>query len=133
MNIFIDTSGYFSLLNRNERNHQIARTIWQRLLNNNDVLITSNYVLIETTALAQNRLGMAASADFNNILAPLTQTIWINEEIHHASVTALLTANRRQLSLVDCVSFEVCRRLHIHNVFAFDQHFQEQGFTLLSA
>lgn len=133
MNVFIDTSGYFSLLDRDERNHQAARQIWQQLLDNDDVLITSNYVLIETTALAQNRLGMAASADFNNTIAPLTKMVWIDAELHQAGVTALLTANRRQLSLVDCVSFEVCRRLNIRDVFAFDQHFQEQGFSLLSA
>ena len=132
MNVFIDTTGYFSLLDRDERNHQAARQIWQRLLDNDDVLITSNYVLVEMTALAQNRLGMAASADFNNTFVPLAKMVWIDAEIHLASVTALLTANRRQLSLVDCVSFEVCRRLNIHNVFAFDQHFEEQGFSLLS-
>lgn len=33
---------------------------------------------------------------------------------------------------VDCISFETARRLGINNVFAFDQHFVEQGFTYLS-
>lgn len=132
MNVFIDTSGYFSLLDRDERNHRAARQIWQRLLESDDTLTTSNYVLVETMALVQNRLGMAASVDFYDNFVPLTAISWINQEIHQAGVAALLTANRRQLSLVDCVSFELCRRFGIRNVFAFDQHFQEQGFTLLS-
>ena len=132
MNVFIDTSGYFSLLDRNEQNHPAARQIWQRLLENDDVLMTSNYVLVETAALVQNRLGMAASIDFHDKLVPLTEVSWIDQEIHYAGVAALLTANRRQLSLVDCVSFAVCRRFGINNVFAFDQHFHEQGFTLLA-
>ena len=93
---------------------------------------TSSYVLIEAAALIQNRLGMAAAADFHNILVPLTDVIWIEQAIHQAGVTALLTANRRKLSLVDCISFEICRRFGIDEVFAFDQHFQEQGFTLLA-
>ena len=33
---------------------------------------------------------------------------------------------------VDCISFETARRLGINTVFAFDQHFVEQGFTCLS-
>ncbi|MEI6809693.1 MAG: hypothetical protein WCN95_13310, partial [bacterium] len=31
---------------------------------------------------------------------------------------------------VDCVSFEVMRRLGLRNVFAFDNHFAEQGFLV---
>jgi predicted nucleic acid-binding protein len=41
-------------------------------------------------------------------------------------------ANRRSLSLVDCVSFVVMRQLAIRDAFAFDRHFEEQGFTLVS-
>jgi predicted nucleic acid-binding protein len=45
--------------------------------------------------------------------------------------SALLTANRRQLSLVDCVSFEMMRRLGIKTAFTYDRHFSEQGFECL--
>jgi predicted nucleic acid-binding protein len=48
--------------------------------------------------------------------------------MHAQSVAAALAANRRRLSLVDCVSFTVCRRLNIDRVSAFDPHFDEQGF-----
>jgi predicted nucleic acid-binding protein len=34
------------------------------------------------------------------------------------------------LSLVDCVSFEVLRRLDVRECLVFDPHFDEQGFTL---
>ncbi|NJN81851.1 MAG: VapC toxin family PIN domain ribonuclease, partial [Caldilineaceae bacterium] len=71
--------------------------------------------------------------DLYENIAPILDVQWVDESLHQAGVSALLTANRRQLSLVDCVSFEACRRLGIRNVFAFDQHFSEQGFHLLSA
>ena len=38
---------------------------------------------------------------------------------------------RRQLSLVDCASFDIMRRLGLRDVFAFDPHFAEQGFRCL--
>lgn len=41
----------------------------------------------------------------------------------------MLTANRRNLSLVDCVSFAAMRKLNIQYYFAFDKHFEEQGLT----
>ena len=132
MRVFVDTSGYFSLLDSDEKNHETARQIWERLLKNDDILITSNYVLIETVALVQNRLGMAAVTDFYDNFIPLTEITWVDQQMHQAGVAALLTANRRKLSLVDCISFETCRQLGIRDVFTFDQHFQEQGFVMLS-
>jgi predicted nucleic acid-binding protein len=32
------------------------------------------------------------------------------------------------LSLTDCVSFSIIRRLGFRTVFCFDKHFQEHGF-----
>jgi len=48
-----------------------------------------------------------------------------------AGVSALLTSGREQLSLVDCVTFELMRQLGIRTAFTFDRHFEEQGFTCL--
>jgi len=44
----------------------------------------------------------------------------------------VLAANRRQLSLVDCVSFAAMRESGIEHYFAFDEHFDEQGFTMVT-
>ena len=48
---------------------------------------------------------------------------------HDAGVSAALTASRKKLSVVDCVSFETMRRLGIRSAFCFDAHFAEQGFV----
>lgn len=42
--------------------------------------------------------------------------------------SAVLESDRRKLSLVDCISFEVMRS--IARVFCFDPHFAEQGFEI---
>jgi predicted nucleic acid-binding protein len=132
MSIFVDTSAFYSLLDRDEINHSVARAIWQRLLDSDDVLIATNYILVETTTLVQNRLGMTAIQDLHDHIFPLCTIEWVGDALHGAGVAALLTANRRQLTLVDCTSFEVCRRLSIQHVFSFDLHFTEQGFVLLA-
>jgi predicted nucleic acid-binding protein len=54
---------------------------------------------------------------------------WATDSNHQAGVAALLTAASRQLSLVDCASFETMRSLGIQTAFAFDRHFVEQGFA----
>jgi predicted nucleic acid-binding protein len=56
-----------------------------------------------------------------------------DEELHTAGVAAWLTANRRQLSLVDCISFEVMRRRGLTCAFTLDSDFVRQGFDAAPA
>ena len=132
MSVFVDTSAILPLLNQDDIDFPEAQQIWKRLAEERADLITSNYVLVETTALIQNRLGMAAIRDFQESFVPLLQIVWVTEDLHQAGTAALMTANRRRLSLVDCVSFIVCQQRQIERVFAFDAHFSEQGFSLLT-
>jgi predicted nucleic acid-binding protein len=133
MRIFIDTSAFFALLDRDDENHQKAKGVWTDLLNNENgnALLTSNYVLMETFALLQHRLGLEAVRGFQNDVLPLVNIEFVLPEIHRSGVSALLSASRRNLSLVDCVSFEMMRTLEIKTAFGFDPHFKEQGFDTL--
>jgi predicted nucleic acid-binding protein len=131
MTVFIDTSAFYALLDADDRHHQAAKQAWVMLLNEVADLICNNYVIVETTALVQNRLGMEAVRAFQEDILPVVRVEWVNEPAHQAGITALLTAGRRQLSLVDCVSFDLMRRLGIRRAFAFDEHFAEQGFEII--
>lgn len=94
-------------------------------------MFASSYVLVETTALLQHRIGIEAVRVLADDVAPTLDVQWIGAEEHRMAMLALLAANRRALSLVDCSSFEVMRRLGLRTAFSFDAHFAEQGFELL--
>lgn len=87
---------------------------------------------METFALVQHRLGMEAVRSLEEDILPLVRVYWVNEADHRAGVTALLTAGRRQLSLVDCISFVIMRQLNLKTAFTFDRDFQAQGFEILA-
>jgi len=131
MRIFIDTSAFYALLDRDDENHRKAGNMWADLLKNENVLITSNYILVETFALLQHRLGIEAVRGFQNDIIPLINIEFVISELHRSGISALLSASRRNLSVVDCVSFEMMRTLGIKTVFTFDPHFKEQGFNTL--
>ena len=131
MIIFVDTSALYALLDRDDANHGKAKTAWSDILRSEHILITTNYVLIESFALIQHRLGVEAARGFEADVLPVIGVEWIKESIHRAGVSALLAASKRKLSLVDCVSFETMRSLGAKRVFAFDPHFTEQGFTCI--
>ena len=131
MSIFIDTSAFLAVLNANDGFHEQARQTWDEILSSDAILFSSNYVILETTALLQHRFGIEAVRLFENDILPVIEIVWLDETVHKQGMSALLIANRRDLSLVDCTSFEIMRQSGLEAVFTFDPHFGEQGFMLI--
>ena len=131
MTVFLDTSALLALIDADEARHADARLIWKRLLDSDVPIVTTNYVLVETYALAQRRLGSAAVRVLTDDLLPVVDVEWIGRERHEKAVSALIAASRRDLSLVDAVSFETMRQRGIDRAFACDRHFEETGFSLV--
>lgn len=131
MKVFVDTSAFLAFLNADDEFYIKAASIWCDLLNDEAELITNSFVLVETYALAQNRLGLDAVRTLAKDVMPLFEIKWINDDLYQQATTAFLSANRRQLSVVDCTSFVTMRRYDISAAFTFDRHFIEQGFEAL--
>ena len=131
MTCFVDTSAFYAVLDADDRYHSAARQQWTTLLSQDTLLMTTNYVLVESLALIQHRLGLPAARTFQEDVYPLLRVEWLEQGEHEAGMAAVLSAQRRQLSLVDCISFDVMRRYGLRAVFAFDSHFEEQGFECL--
>ena len=131
MSVFVDTSALLAVLDADDINHRRARETWESLISRDELLVCTNYVLVETFALVQHRLGMKAVRIFQDDVSPVLIIEWVDESAHRAGVTGVLTALRKNLSLVDCVSFDVMRRLGIKSAFVFDSHFKEQGFDCI--
>lgn len=126
--IFIDTSAFYALLDADDAGHGRVKDAWARLLQSDSFLTTSNYILLETFALIQNRLGNEAVRVFQEDIVPLLDIRWADAQVHAAATSALLAAGRKQLSLVDCSSFEIMRRAGVRKAFTLDKHFREYGF-----
>jgi uncharacterized protein len=127
--VFLDTSAIYALLDRRDRNHVLADELW-RLVMTEHSPITSNYVLLESCALVQSRLGMAPAGEITNRIQPAAAVVWVDERLHELGASAMLGSGRRGLSLVDCVSFEIMRRHAIPSALSFDKHFTERGYPL---
>ena len=105
-------------MDADDSNHSKARSLWEKILSDSGaVLFTSNYVIVETIALIQHRLGLEAVKVFNDDILPVVEVMWVDEETHMRALSSVLTARRRSLSLVDCVSFEVMRKAWIKRAF----------------
>ena len=128
MNVFVDTSGLFALLVRNDAMHQRARESFAYFAKKKAGLYTSSFVLVETTALLQRHIGLESVRDFNLKILPLIEVIWVDSEWCARAVQRLFVQGKKELSLVDCLSFEIMESRSISRAFAFDEHFEDAGF-----
>ena len=131
MSLFGDTSAIFAFLDADQPRHADVIDARELAIMEERHLFTSNYVLVESFALVQRRLGLEALRALADILVPMLRTLRIDEELHAAAVAALFAASRRKLSLVDCTSFELMRRHGFTEAFALDDDFARQGFRLV--
>ncbi len=129
--VFVDTSALYALLDRDDRHHAEAERAWRALLAPDSGLVTHSYVLVESTALVQRRLGPQAVRGLHTDLPRPIATVWVDQRLHELAVAALLGSERRDVSLVDRVSFELMRQAGIEKAFAFDPGVAHEGFDLV--
>jgi predicted nucleic acid-binding protein len=126
---FLDTSAIYAAADAADPNHRRAVRSLQALLDRGEDLLTHNYVLVESIALLQARLGLTAATRLARESAAFVIE-WVDDELHEAAVRELEASKKRQVSLVDHVSFLVMQRRHVVTAFAFDPHFTAAGYRL---
>lgn len=128
--VFADTSGLFAFLVKNDDMHLQAGNIFRSFAERDTRLLTSSYVLVETIALLQRRVGLDAVLDFQDRLLPLLEIIWVDSHWHTKAVNRLIAINQKDVSLVDCTSFVIMDAMEVDTAFCFDRHFEKNGYCL---
>jgi predicted nucleic acid-binding protein len=126
--IFVDTSAFYALADRSDPNHQQAAAAFRQLLEEREPVLTHSYVLLETTALVQRRLGLEPALRFLRE-SEAFQVHWITFNDHREASVLLAARGRRALSLADCASFVVMRRYGVSSALVFDADFGTEGFV----
>ena len=75
------------------------------------------------------RLGLVAANKLVKDSAALVIE-WVDDDLHNSGTRELERSKKRQLSLVDHISFLVMRRRKVDTAFAFDPDFAAAGFRL---
>ena len=118
-------------MDRQDPRHAEAREILQSLLAAGQVLLTHNYVLVESLALVQHRLGGAAAVKLARSASGF-EVVWVDQALHGKAVRELERLASRRVSFVDEVSFLVMKARGIQTAFAFDPDFARRGFQLMA-
>ena len=131
--LFADTSALYALVDADDRFHRAAADAFSQMSPEKTLLLCSSYVVLETLALIQTRLGLDAVAKWKAEFQAILDIVWVDTRLHEEALTALVAANQPAISLTDWTSFLIMRERGIETAFSFDPHFALQGFHLLPA
>jgi len=129
--IFVDTSAWIALVDKDDSHHKEAASSYPSLLKNHRNLITSNLVIAETYIIILNELGHKPAIDFLEKLkvSPRILKVYSNEDIEAEGELILARYGDQDFSYTDAVSFVVMKRQKIKKAFSFDKHFLIAGFV----
>ena len=131
MSLFVDTSAFYALLVGTEADHRAVLDAFRTAAERGRRLVTTNYVLLETAALLQHRIGLAPVRDLEERILPLVTVRWISNDAHRRAVERLFRTDKRRVSLVDVVSFMVMDDEGLTDVLGLDPDFASEGFRLV--
>jgi predicted nucleic acid-binding protein len=132
--VFIDTGYLLALELRTDQNHQQALEHWRSIRKDGlpgRALVSTTYVFDETiTYLNARGLHVSAVKVGKRLLAsPSIELVHVGEDLFQRAFDLLERRPDKRYSLTDCVSFVVMRGRGISVAFAFDGHFEREGFT----
>lgn len=114
-----------------EERHADAVLAFRHLLSEGRALWTTSYVVVETAALLQHRIGLAPVHDLMEHVLAVASVEYVSEALHRRGVDRLIREDRRRLSLVDCISFEFMSGLGLRDALTLDEQFEQAGFRVL--
>ncbi len=124
MPIFVDTSAWYALFDKNDSDHASAVKFKESLTHS---LVTTNYVVDETITLVKNRLSHKIAVEVGIKLwkEAIATLIRVTSSDEKKAWEIFVKYRDKGFSFTDCTSFAVMERLGIAEAFAFDEHFDQ--------
>jgi predicted nucleic acid-binding protein len=131
--VFVDTSAWFSLLSKSEKDHEKIKNIYQALLKNNNTLVISNHILGETFTLIRykiknNNLPFKFIELINKSI--MIRKIFIEAKTEKKAIKILENYKDQRFSYVDATSFAIMNKLELKYALSLDTRFATAGFII---
>jgi hypothetical protein len=131
--VFLDTNGWFALLNEDDSLHDVATQSWRDVGRLRRPVVLTDWIIGETGN------GLARTSARQRFVESAIQMIE-DSRVRVIPVTATLVERALLLysdrpdkawGLVDCASFIVMQDEDITDAFTTDRHFEQAGFNCL--
>jgi len=132
MKLFVDTSAWLALNDKNDQHHNEAVRKASEIKSQKIELITSEYILDEAITLIRYRVSHHAAVIFGDSLlgSRIVKVVDVAERDRLKAWELFKKCDDKELSLTDFTSFILMGNLRLRKAFAFDGHFRQMGFEI---
>ena len=128
--VFIDTSGFYSLMVEDDAAHKDAVLLLNNSKKHKFSFVCTDYILDETATLLKARgLSHVLSVFFESVLSSsICRVEWTDSDRFIAAKNYFIRHGDKDYSFTDCVSFVTMSEIKLKRVLTSDRHFMQAGF-----
>jgi len=134
--VFVDSSGWYALVNYQHLNHDLAKDYFQQLLASNARLYSN---IIEVNLAISNikkNCGLHLALEFSRIideaiLSAQLNVSWYTRRLRRSSLKQFFSIKDQEIDIRHCIIFEDVRKKKINFIFSFDDSLRKFGIPLM--
>jgi predicted nucleic acid-binding protein len=125
--IFVDSSAFYALADKSDRNHARAKDTYESIIKTH--LVTTDYILIECWFLIASHLGRPQAIRFwDGLNTGIVDIINGSAQLLSQARAIIDRFSDQGFSLVDASSFALMEREGVRTAFTFDSDFRLYRF-----
>ena len=135
--VFIDSSVFIALLNKDDSLHKKAVDLIKNMQENGLEPITSNFVLNEVITVLSLRVNKKTAlffAEFSHAKDSALNVISVGEKIENKAIDYLKKIKSKNISFCDCTILAILDLFEIKNIATFDKDFniKDANFKIIN-
>ena len=133
--IFVDTSAWIMLINKDEAYHQAAVETYNEM--SKATFVVSNLVVGETYTWLRKKVGYKKASTFLKVIEDKNdlnqlKTVYSEPVLEKQAAQLLEKYSEHEFSYADAVSFSIMQNLRVKQAFTYDRHFVIAGFNVIN-
>jgi predicted nucleic acid-binding protein len=132
MKLFVDTSAWFALHDKSDRNHKEAVAKSLEIKKRKIELVTSEYIMDESITLIRYKVSHKAAVIFGEsfLFSNIVAIMDVSPEDRLKAWELFRKYEDKTFSFTDCTSFVLMKNLDLRRAFTFDEHFKQAGMEI---
>jgi predicted nucleic acid-binding protein len=134
--VFIDSTGWYALVQREHEHHEAAKEYFQQILDSRTKLYTNNTEITSAISKIKRNCGLSVATDFSklidqSILSTNLNVSWLTRRHHRASLKQFFSIKDTTIEIRHCIIFEEVKKKKINFIFSFDDILKSFGIPLM--
>jgi predicted nucleic acid-binding protein len=133
--IFVNSSGWLALYNRNDPHHEAARALWQSLQTQPVRFVTTDYVLDQVYSALKFFGSLHAAQAVHQVISrsDLVRLFMVDSVIFERAWRLFVDDEQPHWTFTDCINYAVVQYTGASEVFTFDPSFNAEGMSIIPA